>query len=176
MFGMSDQLQGVVLSSGYNVATSPVAEDIKSQWLCGGATVWRQEILKLYFHHEVKSRWAICEDVMFSYPIGKKYPLYVCAKAQVRHEHVYDHSVSMKFRYYGKTVTLWRLVFVRQHSELSFVAYAWMILGQVLARLLAGIFTLNVCHLEYAFGQLEGFCCGIIALLRSKNVIDLLED
>ena len=117
LMGMSTPQQGRVLRSGYNVATTPVDAHLRAQWLCGGATVWRKEILKRFTNREIYSRWAICEDVIFSYPVGKEYPLYVCADAKVKHEHVYDHTAKMKYRYYGRTATLWRLFFVESHVQ-----------------------------------------------------------
>lgn len=176
MIGMSSREQARVLRSGYNVAGSPVEHDIRAQWLCGGATVWRTDILLAHQHKEIASRWAICEDVLFSYPIGKKYPLYVCAKARVRHEHVYDHAVRMKYRYYGRTITLWRLYFVEAHQELSRLAYIWMISWQIIARLGAGVFLLRPSELQYALGQVEGLFAGLAAVSRGSNLLDLLED
>jgi len=174
--GMSSPEQGRVLSSGYNVAHAPVAKDIKTQWLCGGATVWKKEILKKFINREVSSKWAICEDVIFSYPIGKIYPLYVCADAKVRHEHVYDHKAKMKYRYYGKTIVLWRLYFVESHPELSKALYFWMVFWQISIRLSAVIFLLRPREIEYAFGQIEGALTGLTALYKGKELSHLLNE
>jgi len=174
--GMSSSEQGRVLSSGYNVAHAPVAKDIKTQWLCGGATVWKKEILKKFINREVSSKWAICEDVIFSYPIGKIYPLYVCADAKVRHEHVYDHKAKMKYRYYGKTIVLWRLYFVESHPELSKALYFWMVFWQIVIRLSAGIFLLRPREIEYAFGQIEGALTGLTAIYKGKELSHLLNE
>ena len=174
--GMSSSEQGRVLSSGYNVAHAPVAKDIKTQWLCGGATVWKKEILKKFINREVSSKWAICEDVIFSYPIGKTYPLYVCADAKVRHEHVYDHKAKMKYRYYGKTIVLWRLFFVESNPELSKALYFWMVFWQISIRLSAGIFLLRLHEIEYAFGQIEGALKGLTALYKGKELSHLLNE
>lgn len=176
LIGMSSPKQGRVLRSGYNVATSPVTSDLKTQWLCGGATVWRQEILKRFTNKEVSSRWAICEDVIFSYPIGKIFPLYVNADARGRHEHIYDHTAKMKYRYYGRTVTLWRLYFVESHAELSRMSYLWMLLGQIIIRCILGLFTFRTRHTQYAIGQIEGVIIGLRALLRGLNLLSLLNE
>ena len=176
IFGMSSARQGRVLKSGYNVATTPVSENLRTQWLSGGATVWKTEILKSNRHREITSRWAICEDVIFSYPIGKKHPLFVCADANVRHEHVYDHQAKQKYFYYGRTITLWRLYFEELHPELSRLYFFWMILGQILARISIGIFTLQFHHIEYAVGQISGAVSGLAALLRGKELLNLLNE
>lgn len=177
LIGMSSKQQGRVLRSGYNVAISPVRNDLRAQWLCGGATVWRYDILKNYHHQEISSRWAICEDLLFSYPIGKHFPLYVCADAKVRHEHVYDHKVKMKYRYYGRTVTLWRLYVVESHpEELSRIFYLWMLMGQVVARFTTGIFLLRLSDIQYAIGQIEGAAIGLSAIMYKSSLVDRLNE
>ena len=176
LFFMSSIRQGQVLISGYNVATTPVKEDMKTEWLSGGATVWRLHILKQFVHKEIQSRWAICEDVIFSYPAGKQFPLYVCADAKVRHEHIYDHTVKMKFRYYGRTVTLWRLYFVESHPELSRLFYIWMVLGQIAFRSFTGLILFQLSNLQYAFGQLEGLAKGLYAVMLGKSPFALLNE
>jgi len=176
LMGMSSPKQGRVLRSGYNVATTPVDSHLKTQWLCGGATVWRREILKRFTGREIYSRWAICEDVMFSYPIGKAHPLYVCADAKVRHEHVYDHAAKMKYRYYGRTVTLWRLFFVESHGEFSRMSFLWMVLAQISARFILGIFSFRMRHIEYAVGQIEGAIVGLRALHRGIDLLSFLNE
>lgn len=176
LIGMSSPYQGRVLSSGYNVAISPVNKDIKTQWLCGGATVWKREIFNKFANKEVLSKWAICEDVIFSYPIGKQYPLYVCADAKVRHEHVYDHKAKMKYRYYGKTITLWRLYFVESHPEHSRIFYFWMVFWQIIIRCFMGLFLLRPREIEYAFGQLEGAITGLIAIFKGKELLLFLNE
>ena len=175
LIGM-DKRQGCVLPSGYNVSTSPVSEDLKSDWLCGGATVWKQEILKGFPHQPIRSKWAIGEDVLFSYPVGKRFPLYVCTAAKVRHEHVYDHAVKLKHRYYGRTVTLWRFYFVEQHEELSAFHCAWMVAGQILARGVSGVFLFNPDDVQHALGQAQGLKTSLMAFFRGSSVLPLLDD
>jgi len=176
MIGMSSSKQGKVLLSGYNVFTSPVEQDIRTQWLCGGATVWKKKILDTYINKEIPSKWAICEDVIFSYPIGKRYPLYVCAGAKVRHEHVLDHKSKSKHRYYGRTITLWRLYFVESHAELSRVLYFWMLSWQILARCFAGLFLMRPQELQYGIGQMEGALAGLKAIFRRSSIFELLVE
>ncbi len=176
IMGMSSLQQGRVLCSGYNVAATPVDIDLRTQWLCGGATVWRQEIIKKYVNKEINSRWAICEDVIFSYPIGKKFPLYVCANAKARHEHIYDHTTKRKYQYYGRTATLWRLYFVESHAELSRMFFLWMLLGQITARCISGIISFRISDIQYAIGQIKGAIIGLTAIFRGSNLLSLLNE
>jgi glycosyltransferase involved in cell wall biosynthesis len=176
LLGMSSRQQGRVLRSGYNIRTSPVAGDLRTEWLPGGATVWKQEILLKFRQKEINSRWAICEDLIFSYPIGKKYPLYVCAAAKVRHEHVYDHKADMKYLYYGRTVTLWRLYFVELHPEMSRLLFLWMILGQITLRSVWGLISFQFNHIQYALGQAAGIITGLSAVLRKRDIATVLDE
>ena len=48
IFGMSSKKLGRVLRSSYNVPTIPVVKDLRAQWLCGGATLWRRDIVEKY--------------------------------------------------------------------------------------------------------------------------------
>jgi len=174
--GMSSPKMGKILSSGYNVAISPVQNNIETQWLCGGATVWKKKILDKYINKEIDSKWAICEDVIFSYPIGKIYPLYVCAGAKVRHEHVYDHAAKRKHWYYGRTITLWRLYFVESHPELSRIFCIWMISWQIAARFVRGLLLLRHQEIQYALGQIEGVVLGLKAIYKDKDLLLLLNE
>ena len=87
---------GKVMKSGNNTSISNVKESIRCEWLNGGGTVWRQDILKKYPHDEVKSSWAVCEDLIYSYPKSKKYPLYVCQNSKINIE-----DVSKKLNHFG---------------------------------------------------------------------------
>jgi glycosyltransferase involved in cell wall biosynthesis len=174
--GIGAPRQGRILRTGYNVAISPVSENIRTQWLCGGATIWRADVVREFPHREINSRWAICEDALFSYPIGKKYPLYVCAAARVRHEHVYDHKVKQKYRYYGKTVTLWRLYFVESNPDLSKAACFRMIAGQIAVRFLMGVFLLRLREIQYAAGQAEGALIGLSAAARGASLLTKIDE
>ncbi len=174
LFGMSSARQGQVLRSGFNVTIANPQKDFKSQWLCGGATIWKSEILKQHLNKEIDSRWAASEDLIFSYPIGKKYPLYVCADAKVRHEHVNDHKADNKYRYYGRTFTLWHLSFIEQHRELSRLRFFWMIIGQILGRLISGAVGRQRNQLYTALGLIDGMLDGIAALRNRTDLTALL--
>lgn len=176
IFGLTGPEQGRVLRSGRSTPILSVSADLRAQWLCGGATVWRQQILRTFSNPERQTAWAMAEDLLFSYPIGKLYPLFVSADAEVRHEHVFDHKVPMKHKYRGRAETLWGFAFVESHSELSRASFLWMQLGTIAARLLMGILSLQARHLHFALGQAEGVTSGLFALLRGSDVATLLSE
>lgn len=175
-FAMLFPRQGKVLPSGYQVSIENVRKDLKAQWLCGGATVWKQRILRDYANREISSRWAIGEDLIFSYPIGKRFPLYVCADARVRHEHVYDHKVDMRHRYYGRTVMLWRLYFVESHKELSRKLFFLMASAEMIMRLTIGVLMQKRPQIDYALGLKEGMVLGMKAGRDGSSLLSLIDE
>ena len=176
LWGMLSPQKGKVLRSGYHVSIENVASDLKTEWLCGGATVWKQGILREHTNTEVSSRWAIGEDLIFSYPIGKRFPLYVCGGARVRHEHIYDHKVKVRHRYYGCTAFLWRLFFVESHAELSRKLYFLMATGEMAFRLVIGLLTFQKQQIQFALGQKDGIVTGLKAIRRGSNLLSILNE
>ena len=176
IMGISSPKLGEVLTSGYNIPITSISENIESQWLPGGATVWRQDILLSYKQLEVSTKWAPCEDLIFSYPIGKCYKLFVCACARVRHEHPYEHTSSKKNRSYGYTETIWRFLFVQKNDDLRTSYFLWMLFCIVIARFAKGIFFLQPKHLYFALGQLFALKLIIKVILRNQEIAEFLEE
>ncbi len=155
LMGLSGPNPGKVLKSGRNTPILNIKSDIQSEWLCGGATVWKKNILMENSFSEKNSKWASSEDLIFSYPIGKKFPLYVCSKAKVNHEHVYDHNIKHKFRYYGKTETLWLFYFVESNKNLSRLLFYWSQASLIIGRIFMGCITFNKRHFDFALGHMR---------------------
>lgn len=176
LFGLTGPEQGRVLRSGRSTPILSVPSDIRTQWLCGGATVWKLDILRTCRNTERYARWAMSEDLHFSYPIGKLHPLFVCAEAKVRHEHVFDHKIPMKYKYYGRTETLWNFAFVEAHEELSRASFLLAQFAIIAARLVQGALRLEARHIQFAIGHAEGVAVGLAALLRGSDVASLLSE
>ncbi|MCB0406862.1 MAG: glycosyltransferase family 2 protein [Bdellovibrionales bacterium] len=176
ILGITCTKPGHVLRSGANTPITSIDKNIESHWLCGGATVWKLEIVNQFNHREFSTRWASCEDLIFSYPIGKKYPLFVCADAKVRHEHVYDHTGNQKFYFYGKTETLWRLYFVMSNPELSIFSFLKMILALSVARFILGVAKFRTKHFQFALGQIKGLYLGFLVIFKFKSWTDVLGE
>ena len=169
---------GRVLRSGVNTGIGNIKKSIQTQWLNGGTTIWKQEILNEFRQKEINTNWAICEDLIFSYPIGKKYPLYVCADAKVFHDHKIDVSINDNIQLErGKKWALWILYFVKSNDNLSIFSYVIMILFTSLMGLLIGVFVPSKrAYVKFYFGRLEGAFTGLMTINKKKNLISLLED
>ena len=174
---MSSPVPGRVLSSGHNSRICNIDEDIRTQWLGGGYTVWRSEILEEFPQENLNTRWAIGEDLRFSYPIGKKYLLYVCAGAKVRHEHVYDQVPNKTVFYYrGRKESLGLFYFVESHRELSRAACLWMLAGTAVARIIYGCTAFLPEKLKYALGQAKAILICLKSMLGYTDLRAELED
>lgn len=168
---------GKVMKSGMPTPIVNVSRNIGSQWLPGGATVWRQNIIKKYKHQEIYAKRAMCEDLIFSYPIGRQYPLFVAHRAYCQHEHVYDHTTASKAHfYYGRTYMLWMLHFVSQNKDLSVLAYLWMGFGMISGDLLQGVLKGRRARLQKACGEISGIFTGLKYLLIKGDLVEGLKE
>jgi len=168
---------GDVLISGSNIGIHGLEHDIRSRWLGGGYTVWRREILDEYKQTELATRWAHGEDLRFSYPIGKRYPLWVCAGARVRHEHVYDQAPPAHVhRYRGRILSLACFQFVEENREFSRLACCWMILSSAAGRLISGLLKGNGKQLQTAVGQFGAVYTYGKSLIRGQDLHEALAD
>jgi glycosyltransferase involved in cell wall biosynthesis len=168
---------GSVLPSGLCVPWINIKKDIRTQWLGGGYTVWRHAIVKAYPQRELKTRWAVGEDLRHSYPIGKRYPLYACAGARVRHEHVYDQSPPRTVhRYQGDKSSVALLYFTASYPELSRLACVATILRSALSRLGFAAVTADRGLTHMALGQLHGLVRGLRLLARRVSMESALAD
>lgn len=178
IFIMSITPPGKVLRSGYNTPITNVAKDLKSEWLLGGATAWRKNILLATDHTGIASSWAICEDLIFSYPVGKTEGLYVCADAKVHDIDTPPEPTFAQMRFRGRNAVLWRYYFVSRHKELSKPLFFWMMLGQTIPRLLLGTMrslTGKTTMLGHGIGHLEALIKCLYSSITGADAKDILE-
>jgi len=113
---------GRMTSIGMNTGIANTKTDIQSQWLGGGYTVWSAEILERFPQREIRTKHAAGEDLIYSYPIGKEYRLFVCAAARIAHEDT-DDSELRPVRYLTKRATIAHLYFIAQYHEFSTIKF-----------------------------------------------------
>lgn len=168
---------GRVLRSGISTSISHLEEDISSQWLSGGATVWRREVLVNHPHREIDTSWAIGEDLVFSYAVGKKYPLFVCAGARAAHNHPPAATTDRERHFlHGKTQTLWVYHFVSSNRELSKLLWFFTVSIRIAGKGLLGLITRREDRRHFARGAMAGI--GAIArnALRGPARNDIREN
>jgi len=162
LMGTSDRTPGRVLRSGITTSISHLTAHARTQWLNGGTTVWRAGILRTHVPTEIDCSWAFAEDLIFSYPIGKRFPLFVCADAPVQHlELKRDRQPSRYYVDQGRTQSIWLYHFVRSQSELSPAGLIRALTIRIAASVWRGLRGRRTEHFWYASGILRGF--GVMA-------------
>jgi hypothetical protein len=178
LFYLSDSKPGRVLKSGVTTTYHSLNDNVKTQWVCGGATVWKLEIIRSFPpQRDIASRWAVCEDLIYSYPIGKEYDFFLCSKAKVRHDHDNDcEDRNSVYSYMGFNEVLWRLYFVRQHPEMSTFAWFLYALGRSGSNIWYCLYQKNRDYLMKAMGNLRGLCRGLSAMFCGKDLGLILDE
>ena len=85
LFGLDGRQPGRVLASGCVSTLGAQPHDTEVEWLCGGATVWRREVVDRYPYDEWFSGTGYLEDVDFSFNVGGRYRLMLVAGARLAH-------------------------------------------------------------------------------------------
>ena len=174
IFGVSVPEPGRVLKNGLNTSIANVKHDVRCEWLNGGATTWRQEILQNNPHEEIRSKWAVCEDLFFSYPIGKIYPLYISKDSNVEIDNLFSNTENAETLIYkGKTQLIWGAYFVIHNSDMFIFRYMYRQMLYLITTLIKGIINKN--NFFTGVGLLQGFLIVTPALIANKNLIKLIE-
>lgn len=175
LFLMASEPRGKVWKSGYNSPVTGLDADLQSQWLIGGATAWRRDILLNNVNEGIASRWAITEDLMFSYPLSKAgQKLFVCSSAVAHHIDDTPIETFQSGLFRGNSAVLWRYLFVVAHPELSRLAMSWMVLGQIAGRIIKGIRG-KTWHFGYAIGYAKGLLTCIKSVVLNRDIRHFLD-
>jgi len=167
LFWINKGKQGVILKSGFNVILYPVLKDTPVHWLCGGATVWRKEILENYKFEEWFLGCAYIDDIDFCMRVRKKYELMVVYGAKVQHFAV--PVIGRNNFQLGKTNVINRHYFVRKYSELSAPLFFWAVFGHIFANLGIGLVKFKKEKIMNALGSISGLFNIFNKNLSAKN-------
>jgi hypothetical protein len=155
LFLLEDHELGVVRKSGYHSMICPVEKTTYTQWLFGGATVWRRRVIDEFPYDEWFIGTGYLEDVDYSYTVSRRYRLAVVANAGV--EHLSPPIRSDRQYLVGKWQVVNRLYFVRKHAELSTVLCCWALLGQTLVNAARAALGCDRAYWDRLKGNLAGF-------------------
>ncbi len=116
LFGIDNKPAGYVLSNGHATSYLEQQSAFETTWL-NGASMWRVEETSSYGSHGISSSYAACEDLIFSYPIGKRKSLIYCPNAK------FDFQVVEKTNFENPSIYIaalyWRYFFILEHKEFS---------------------------------------------------------
>jgi len=168
---------GKVSLSGSNAIFPNLTEDLRTEWLGGGYTVWRKEILDMYPQREVDTRWAAGEDLRFSYPIGREYPLWACCSAKCQNVTVLDQASDENVLLYrSRAIACHELYFAYTQQGINFLACLWMVSGLIVIDALCGWRYSNNQQLLAAHGRLQGLFRFLRVLFSQKDNATVLND
>ncbi len=163
LFGINNQPAGVVLSNGHATSYLEQQEPTETQWL-NGASMWRVETVPNYGSHGISSKYAACEDLIFSYPVGKKYLLVYCPDAKLE----FQKSEKTDFENPAIYVSAlyWRYFLILEHKEFSIIRFNVAQLG----RLLFGVIQNRGGRIKFiSTGFPATFCVAIDSLLKRDS-------
>lgn len=177
MFYASAKEPAKVLKSGFVTQLTNVSKDIKAEWLNGGATIWKQDILINRIHkREINAKWAPCEDLLLSYPLGRKYELYICSSARVIHDDVLSSDLPFSTLFYrGKTLVYWLIYFVKENEQLSLFASILGLFAQASGELIGYLIKMRINQLGLPLGRFKGLFMVIIYFLSGRDITKLIE-
>ena len=175
--GFSSAKPGQVLKSGLSTVIHHAEENVQVQWLNGGSTVWRQDILIANPLQEINTSRAVNEDLIFSYPLGKKYPLYLCSDAKVEieemlyiNEQLIDQNTKKLYIYSGRERCLWNLYFVMINEDLSVNKFILRQLIYCMAQMFKGAIYFDKKRFFTTFGFIKGLFVSSRTLLGLQTV------
>lgn len=151
--GVHDGSIGRVLPSGFNTPVAGAPATMRVDWINGGSSVWRREVLARYRFDEWFERNGWCEDVCFSLEAGREFQLMIVAEARARHD-----EAPLRLRGHlrlGRDQVVNRLHVLR-HLPAASRARCWRaLLGQLVINLGQGCAGSGA-HLARAAGNLIG--------------------
>ena len=156
---------GRVAPSGLVNELGEVRENLETDWLCGGATVWRREVIENYSYDNWFQGTGFMEDVDYSYGVREHYRLFVVAAARLAH---FTQPVRADRQWlFGKWQVVNRMRIVRKYRHRGLSPYkAWSASFMLLtANIIRGIVRRQRSLWDRGLGNLAG----IVSELRGKS-------
>ena len=155
LFALDGPDDGRVLCSGYNTSVRPQPDVYATQWLPGGASIWRREVVEQFRFDEWFTGYSYLEDVDYSLRVGRRYACMMIPEARMQHESQ-PMSRRQHVRFGAWQVTN-RLYLVRKHPECSIGWCVWSLIGQLLLNATAGVASWGAGGVSRALGNLAGW-------------------
>lgn len=145
---------GVVTLSGAAAPIRPYDESLEVEWLYGGATFWKKEVLDNYSFDEWYSGVGYCEDLDFSYRVSRNYKLMISANSECFHHDKEIRLEKMKPMGEWSVVAWW--YFARIKNDFNPIFILWSIFSISLANLFSSILKGNRGRWNYFLGTVGG--------------------
>jgi glycosyltransferase involved in cell wall biosynthesis len=163
---------GLILPCGVATPIANIEKNIKTQWVNGGTTVWRRDVLiESQNTYQLRGK-AYAEDVFFSYPLSKKYAFYIAVEARVLHHDLYlSTPQSFVNRFWSAyreeiRITQARLYLVRSHATLSEAKLLSFWFHNACLKLVAGLAGLSPKLLGAAMGSFQSLLTTLLGATK----------
>lgn len=130
---------GRMLASGCAASHYVCERDHEADWLSGGATVWRRDVIEAFSYDEWFVGTGLLEDVDYSFNVRGRYRLAVASAARLAH---YSRPIRAESQFLlGRWQIVNRMYLVRKYRSRGMsVAQAWWAnLGMVVIHLAAAL-------------------------------------
>lgn len=133
-FLLNGQGQGKVLKSGFATSILPRERTERTDWLYGGATLWRRSVIESFSYDEWYIGHGYLEDLDYSHRVSQSHDLYVIADARCWH---WPKPVRIEQNFtLGRQQVLNRIYFTRKFRHFNRFAFLWAMFGQSLRNLI----------------------------------------
>jgi glycosyltransferase involved in cell wall biosynthesis len=163
LFWIDSDRPAQVLPSGFVSSSGFQDKDIEADWLCGGATVWRRDVVENYRYDDWYQGMGFMEDVDYSFAVREKYRLVLLASARLAH---YSRPIRPDRQFLmGKWQIVNRMRFVRKFRSRGLSERkAWIAgIALLILNLAKAGFTLNGEYWNRARGNIAGIFSEILA-------------
>ena len=124
---------GKVLKEGRAIGYTESEKVINVEWL-NGLSAWRTKVLLEFSHPPIENAYAACEDLIFSFEVGREYKLYFDPKIILLDQ----NDVNGEEITFEKYKTWWqhKLYFVLVNKEMSLRKFKVSIMKELLTKIL----------------------------------------
>ncbi|MCL4457681.1 MAG: glycosyltransferase [Nitrospirae bacterium] len=152
---------GSLLRNGRNIPYCPASTTSETEWLCGGATIWRKKVFKEFEYDEWFATYGIVEDIDFSYRVSRQYSLAIVADAQVKHIELPKKNQFL----WAYVITMNNMYFSSKHRAFSQLSCAKSFFIEGLKCIAYGILLRDKNYIQRGIGHLWAVCrrfsCGL---------------
>ena len=128
LFGIHNNSPGKVLWNGHATSYLEMEEITNTEWL-NGASMWQKSVLNSYGQGVPSTRYAACEDLIYSYPLHKIGELIYAPQAKLEFQ---DYELSdFNNLIIFESASYWRYYFVCKNG-LSRFAFFYSQFGRIL--------------------------------------------
>lgn len=154
LFLLNGATPGRMLPSGWPSQIPAVSETVETEWLYGGATMWRREVIRGFDYDEWYVGHGYGEDVDFSFRVSRTHKLFVVGDAKTLHM-TRPIRLSSQFTL-GRQQVVNRLYFIRKMGCFSTAAVMWGLFGQLIVNAASSVAQFSTAGLRRCGGNLVG--------------------